>query len=144
MSIREGAIIFISVINFNKCCNADSHNLNKNSIMSVCSKLFMVEIFCCPTFSFLRVRHSNSFRQAVCVFIFLHSIVRAFFDSKKKKYCFKILTCFLNSTPGWEGEGKWRRKEIWRVADVLKTVNGHQFSNRLLGMQVLLMKMLVQ
>lgn len=40
MSIKEGAIILISVINFNKCCNADSNNLNKNRIILVCQQVF--------------------------------------------------------------------------------------------------------
>lgn len=39
MSIKEGAIILISVINFNKCCNADSNNLNKNRIILVCQQV---------------------------------------------------------------------------------------------------------
>lgn len=39
MFIREGAIILISVINFIKCCNADSNNFNKNSVILVCQQI---------------------------------------------------------------------------------------------------------
>lgn len=39
MSIKEGSIILISVINFNKCCNDDSNNLNKNRIILVCQQV---------------------------------------------------------------------------------------------------------
>lgn len=39
MSVREGAMVLISVINFNKCYIADSNNLKKNSIILVCQQI---------------------------------------------------------------------------------------------------------
>lgn len=39
MSVREGAMVLISVINFNKCYSADSNNLKKNSIILFCQQI---------------------------------------------------------------------------------------------------------